>query len=45
LRLGRMFHEMRKSRWAYAFIAPFFILYLVFGFLPQIFSVYLSFSK
>jgi lactose/L-arabinose transport system permease protein len=44
-RLRRMIHDMRRSRWAYVFIAPFFILYLVFGFIPQVFSVYLSFSK
>ncbi len=44
-RLTRLFHDMHRSRWAYAFVAPFFLLYVVFGFFPQIFSVYLSLSK
>jgi lactose/L-arabinose transport system permease protein len=43
---GRQFiHDVVKSRWAYAFIAPFFILYSVFGFFPQLFSIYLSLSQ
>jgi lactose/L-arabinose transport system permease protein len=42
IRLGR---EVIRSRWAYIFIAPFFLLYLVFGFVPQLFSVVLSLSK
>jgi len=33
---------MVKSRWAYAFISPFFILFLIFQFGPILFSVYLS---
>jgi lactose/L-arabinose transport system permease protein len=44
-RLIRLGHEISRSRWAYVFIAPFFLLYLVFGFVPQLFSVVLSMSK
>ncbi len=44
-RLKTLLHEIFKSRWAYAFIAPFFLLYLVFGFFPQLFSIYLSLSQ
>lgn len=45
LRLAQWKHAAFKERWSYAFIAPFFLLYLVFGFFPQAFSVVLSFSK
>lgn len=45
VRLAKWTHDISRARWAYIFIAPFFILYLVFGFFPQIFSVYLSMSK
>jgi ABC-type sugar transport system permease subunit len=45
VRLRRMVHDARRACWAYVFIAPFFLLYLVFGFFPQVFSVILSFSK
>lgn len=44
-RLARVVHDILHARWAYAFIAPFFILYLVFGFFPQLFSIYLSLSQ
>lgn len=35
-------HEIQKNRWAYVFISPFYILFLIFGFFPVLFSVYLS---
>jgi lactose/L-arabinose transport system permease protein len=44
-RAAKLWHDVSKARWAYIFIAPFFILYIVFGFFPQIFSVVLSLSK
>jgi ABC-type sugar transport system permease subunit len=44
-RLAQWKHAVFKERWSYAFIAPFFLLYSVFGFFPQAFSVVLSFSK
>lgn len=40
-----LWREMVKNRWAYVFISPFYILFLVFGFSPVLFSVYLSFHK
>ncbi|MFQ5873409.1 MAG: carbohydrate ABC transporter permease [Dehalococcoidia bacterium] len=40
-----LWREIVRHRWAYVFISPFYILFLVFGFLPVIFSIYLSFHK
>jgi len=40
-----LWREIVRRRWAYVFISPFYILFLGFGFLPVIFSVYLSFHK
>jgi lactose/L-arabinose transport system permease protein len=37
--------EIRRQRWAYVFISPFYILFLLFGLGPFLFSIYLSFSK
>ena len=37
-----LWSQMVKSRWAYAFISPFFILFLIFQFGPILFSIYLS---
>ncbi|MDT8305677.1 MAG: sugar ABC transporter permease [Anaerolineae bacterium] len=37
--------EVRKSRWAYAFISPFYILFAIFGLWPMAFSVYLSLTE
>src|SRR6266496_5148913 len=36
--------ETYKSRWAYLFIAPFYILFLIFGIYPLLFSFILSFT-
>ncbi len=36
--------EVLKSRWAYAFISPFYILFLIFGIYPLVFSFVLSFT-
>ncbi|HAL61659.1 MAG TPA: hypothetical protein DCP08_04530 [Chloroflexi bacterium] len=40
-----LWREIVKKRWAYVFISPFYILFLVFGFFPVLFSIYLSFHK
>ncbi|MDH7485876.1 MAG: sugar ABC transporter permease [Anaerolineae bacterium] len=40
-----LWREIVKNRWAYVFISPFYILFLVFGFFPVLFSIYLSFHK
>lgn len=37
--------RVRKSRWAYAFISPFYILFAVFGLYPMLLSIYLSFTR
>ena len=34
-----------KARWAYLFIAPFFITFAIFGLYPFLFSIYLSFAE
>jgi ABC-type sugar transport system permease subunit len=40
-----LWREIVKNRWAYIFISPFYILFLVFGFFPVLFSIYLSFHQ
>lgn len=40
-----LWREIIKNRWAYVFISPFYILFLVFGLLPVLYSIYLSFHK
>jgi lactose/L-arabinose transport system permease protein len=37
--------EIYKARWPYLFISPFYLLYLVFGIYPVLFSLYLSFTE
>ena len=37
--------EILRNRWAYVFISPFYILFLIFGLGPFLFSIYMSFSK
>lgn len=44
-KIGVLWREIAKKRWAYLFISPFYILFLVFGFFPVLFSIYLSFHK
>jgi len=40
-----LWREILRNRWAYVFISPFYILFLVFGLFPVLFSVYLSFHQ
>lgn len=40
-----LWREIIKNRWAYVFISPFYILFLIFGLLPVLYSIYLSFHK
>ena len=35
-------HEVYRSRWAYLFISPFFILYAIFGIYPLLMSLFLA---
>lgn len=37
--------EISKNRWPYIFISPFYILFLIFGAFPVLYSIYLSFHK
>ncbi len=37
--------DIRANRWAYVFISPFYILFLIFGLGPLLFSIFMSFSK
>ncbi len=44
-RLSKAWRELWKTRWGYIFIAPFFILYLIFGLYPLFSSFILSFTN
>src|SRR6266498_851747 len=44
-KLRRKGIEIFKARWAYLFISPFYILFLIFGVYPILFSLYLSFTE
>jgi len=37
--------DISRNRWAYVFISPFYILFLIFGAFPVLYSIYLSFHK
>ncbi len=40
-----LWRDMWRYRWFYVFVAPFFILFGIFGLYPLVFSFYLSFMK
>jgi ABC-type sugar transport system permease subunit len=40
-----LWHEIVRNRWAYVFISPFYILFLIFGFFPILYSLFLSFHE
>lgn len=40
-----LWQQIKKSRWAYIFISPFYILFAIFGLYPMLLSVYLSFTR
>ena len=44
-RMKRPWGEVKRKRWAYAFISPFYILFGIFSVYPIIFSIYLSFTE
>jgi len=44
-KLRRKWLEIVKMRWPYLFISPFYILFLIFGVYPILFSLYLSFTE
>ena len=41
----KVFSKINKSRYAYMFIAPYFIAFSIFGLYPILYSFYLSFTK
>ena len=43
--LRQKLREIWKLRWPYLFISPFYILFLIFGVYPILFSLYLSFTE
>jgi len=40
-----LWKRIKRARWAYAFISPFFILFAIFGLYPMLLSIYLSFTR
>jgi len=44
-KLRQTWREIWKMRWPYLFISPFYILFLIFGVYPVLFSLYLSFTE
>jgi ABC-type sugar transport system permease subunit len=44
-RLRQKWTEIYRARWPYLFISPFYILFLIFGVYPILFSLYLSFTE
>ena len=40
-----IWRQVWRNRWPYLFIAPFFVLFAVFGLFPPVFSFYLSFHN
>jgi len=44
-KLRKKWTEIYKARWPYLFISPFYILFLIFGVYPILFSFYLSFTE
>lgn len=44
-RLGKLWLRMRRGYWGYIFVAPWILLYLVFGIYPLLLSFYLTFFR
>lgn len=44
-KLRQKWAEIYRARWPYLFISPFYILFLIFGVYPVLFSLYLSFTE
>jgi ABC-type sugar transport system permease subunit len=42
---GELWRQIRRGRWGYLFISPFYISFLIFGLFPILFSIYLSFHS
>ena len=40
-----LWQSMRRGRWGYAFVSPFYIVFAIFGLYPMLLSIYLSFTR
>ncbi len=40
-----LWNQIKKSRWGYAFISPFYIMFAIFALYPMVLSIYLSFTR
>lgn len=40
-----LWQRIKKARWAYTFVSPFYILFAIFGLYPMVLSIYLSFTR
>ncbi len=40
-----LWREIFRARWAYLFVAPFFVFFAVFSLYPVLFSLYLSLTE
>lgn len=40
-----LWQQIKKARWAYTFISPFYISFAIFGLYPMVLSLYLSFTR
>lgn len=45
VRNSGLWQKIRKNRWPYIFISPFYLLWVIFGLGPFIFSLYLIFAR
>lgn len=45
IRRRGFWEQARRHKWSYIFIAPFYILFLLFGVFPPLFSLYISFFR
>jgi len=44
-RRAGLWRDVKRNRWAYVFISPFYVLFAVFGVFPPLFALYLSLHK
>jgi lactose/L-arabinose transport system permease protein len=40
-----LWQRLKKARWAYTFISPFYVLFAIFSLYPMVLSMYLSFTR
>lgn len=42
---GSLGRRIKDARWAYVFISPFYILFAIFGLVPMLLSIWMSFTR